>query len=87
MVPDAYSNNDIVDDGEEDDVSCAKCMKKPEDVLILTCDHNLCLECAALNLQEQTSQNQNTFKTVICEFCQSATVLDPESATELLEIA
>lgn len=25
-------------------------------------------------------------KTVICELCQSATVLDPESATELLEL-
>lgn len=49
----AYSNVDVVEEGEEeDDVSCAKCTKKPEDVLILTCDHNLCLECAALNLQE-----------------------------------
>ena len=44
-----YSNHD---EDEEEDVSCAKCGKKPEDVLILTCDHNLCLECAALNLQE-----------------------------------
>ncbi len=40
------------EEDEEDDVSCAKCQKKPEDVLILTCDHNLCLECAALNLQD-----------------------------------
>lgn len=51
MHQENYSN----DEDEEDDVSCAKCGKKPEDVLILTCDHNLCLECAALNLQEQTT--------------------------------
>ena len=44
---DAFSN-----DEEEDDVCCAKCNQRPEDVLILTCDHNLCLECAANNLRE-----------------------------------
>ena len=38
---------------DEEDVSCAKCHAKPEDVLILTCDHNLCLECASNNLHEQ----------------------------------
>jgi len=31
-------------------VACAKCSQMPEDVLILTCDHNLCLMCAAKNL-------------------------------------
>ena len=36
---DSYSNQEE----EIDDVSCAKCGSKPEDVLILTCDHNLCL--------------------------------------------
>ena len=71
---------------DEDDVCCAKCQARPEDVLILTCDHNLCLECAAQNLFEQQTMHQNTFQTVICEYCQSATVLDPESATELLEL-
>ena len=77
---------------KEEAVACAKCGELPNDVLILTCDHNLCLRCASLNLQRenrkasemQGKQNQNSFQTVICEICQIATVLDPASATELL---
>ncbi len=39
----------------ESPVSCAKCGATPEDVLILSCGHNLCLQCAANNLyREQT---------------------------------
>ena len=57
VLSDNYSNQECDDD--VDDVSCAKCGSKPEDVLILTCDHNLCLPCAAKNLSQQ--QNQNTF--------------------------
>ena len=48
MPVDNFSNQE----DEMDDVSCAKCGAKPEDVLILTCDHNLCLDCAAKNLAE-----------------------------------
>ena len=35
------------------EVLCAKCEDNPDDVLILTCEHNLCLTCAAKNLHEQ----------------------------------
>ena len=35
---------------DEEAVTCAKCDVLPNDVLILTCDHNLCLRCASLNL-------------------------------------
>jgi hypothetical protein len=31
-------------------VLCAKCEDNPDDILILTCEHNLCLICAAKNL-------------------------------------
>lgn len=73
-------------------VSCAKCGEFPNDVLILTCDHNLCLMCASMNLKRENmkaskmenKKNQNSFQTVICEICRIATVLDPASATELL---
>ena len=40
------------DEEDDEDVCCAKCQARPEDVLILTCDHNLCLECASNNLYE-----------------------------------
>lgn len=70
----------------KDAVSCAKCGELPNDVLILTCDHNLCLKCASFNLLQQNKKPQdgNSFQTVICELCKIATVLDPASATELL---
>ena len=46
-------NDTFSNDEEDDDVCCAKCQARPEDVLILTCDHNLCLACASNNLHEQ----------------------------------
>jgi hypothetical protein len=67
-------------------VSCAKCAQTPEDILILTCDHNLCLLCAAKNLQREQKRNMHSFQTVVCELCEIATVLDPASATELLTL-
>lgn len=33
-------------------VLCAKCEENPDDILILTCEHNLCLNCAAKNLHD-----------------------------------
>ena len=45
------------DDEVGDVVSCAACGQLPNDVLILTCDHNLCLRCASLNLQRENRKN------------------------------
>ncbi len=73
-------------ESRSDIVLCAKCNDNPEDILILTCEHNLCLNCAANNLHEQEQKQRNSFSTVVCDICRSATVLDPESATELIEI-
>jgi len=49
-------------------VACAECNELPNDVLILTCDHNLCLKCASENLKRENSKahkaegkNQNSF--------------------------
>ena len=78
---------------DEEAVACAMCGQLPNDVLILTCDHNLCLRCASDNLRAQNEKaaqgdpgavGQNSFQTVICAVCHIATVLDPGSATELL---
>ncbi len=67
-------------------ISCAKCGTTPDDVLILTCDHNLCLLCAAKNLRREKGKAHHSFQTVVCDVCGSATVLDPSSATELLSM-
>jgi len=42
-------------------VVCAKCHDNPDDVLILTCEHNLCLVCASKNLNEQELRQKNSF--------------------------
>ena len=44
---------DLSNDLKEDAVACAKCGELPNDVLILTCDHNLCLRCASNNLKRE----------------------------------
>ena len=44
-----------------DEVLCAKCEDNPDDVLILTCEHNLCLSCASKNLHEQETRSKNSF--------------------------
>jgi hypothetical protein len=42
-------------------VLCAKCEDNPDDILILTCEHNLCLTCAAKNLHDQEQRQRNSF--------------------------
>lgn len=90
-------NNRASEPREEEAVACARCGQLPNDVLILTCDHNLCLRCASDNLRAQNEKSaqgkagdgggQNSFQTVICDLCHIATVLDPGSATELLTMS
>jgi len=38
---------------EDLNTMCAVCENTPDDILILTCDHNLCLPCASKNLQSE----------------------------------
>jgi len=35
----------------EEGYECVKCHSKPDDVLIMTCEHNLCLDCAIKVMQ------------------------------------
>lgn len=64
--------------------NCSRCGTLPDDILVLTCDHNLCLPCSAANLHREELKGQHTFQTVVCDICHIATVLDPSSANELL---
>jgi hypothetical protein len=36
---------------------CAKCNKLPEDILTLTCKHDLCLDCASERLAYELNKN------------------------------
>lgn len=51
--------------------TCSICERRPEDLLVLLCQHNLCVNCATeiYHLNEAA----NPF---ICEICLSETPLD-----------
>ncbi|CAG9313050.1 unnamed protein product [Blepharisma stoltei] len=67
-------------------MTCAKCGRQPSDMLILTCDHNLCLLCSARNILKDYSKENEPFYKVACDICRSSTILDPSSANELLKL-
>ena len=37
--------------------NCAKCGSLPEDILMLTCNHDLCLLCSAKNYHRELMRN------------------------------
>eukprot|EP00742_Colponemidia_sp_Colp-10_P008623 GILJ01009351.1.p1 GENE.GILJ01009351.1~~GILJ01009351.1.p1 ORF type:complete len:426 (-),score=55.03 GILJ01009351.1:103-1380(-) len=69
---------------EDDHVYCAKCHEALENALMMSCDHNLCLTCAAKNLQMQLQTSKQPLKIVVCELCRAETVLEHSSAEQLL---
>ena len=59
-------------------MSCAACNVALEDALILACEHNLCLMCAA--------REARGGEEVRCGICGRSTPLDPESAEQLRQM-
>ena len=39
-----------------EEIYCSKCHNKTEETLLLSCEHNLCIPCAAENLSRQESK-------------------------------
>lgn len=66
-------------------VKCHKCEKLVEDILILTCEHNLCLKCSGENLKRESNKENYSFQAVVCDICGAVTILDPSAAEELLK--
>lgn len=46
----------------DDKIFCAKCSNLVEETLLLTCEHNLCLPCAAKNLMREENKNIHKYK-------------------------
>lgn len=67
--------------------NCAKCGTLPEDILMLTCNHDLCLICSAKNFQKEMQKKGKNANAICCELCGAATVLDESSIYELQKIA
>ncbi|CAD8054725.1 unnamed protein product [Paramecium primaurelia] len=72
---------------------CSYCQKVPDDILMLTCNHDLCLDCAAKSFSTQQAkknkkvqQFENIIKFFVCDICQLKTELDSNSVYELEKI-
>lgn len=65
-----------------DPQTCTKCSCLPEDILMLACSHDLCLNCAADRLAFEMKKTKKA-NSIVCEFCYERTPLDAESVSEL----
>ena len=71
---------------DEEDISCSICGKKEEQSLVLSCEHNLCMNCAAENLIRNEVKGINSMPFVICDICQTKTDIDKNTSKEILSL-
>ena len=70
----------------EEDISCSNCGIKCEQTLLLSCDHNLCMNCAAANLVKNELPGMNKTQYIICDICKQKTEIDTNTSKELLSL-
>ena len=71
---------------EEDEICCSNCGIKCDQSLMLSCNHNLCMNCAAENLVKNESQGINKIQYIICDICQKKTEIDTNTSKEVLSL-
>lgn len=67
-----------------EDIYCSQCNCKTDQALMLSCEHNLCMNCAAKYLSQENPQLSNNKQYIICELCGSKTEIDNETSREIL---
>jgi len=67
-----------------EDIYCSQCNCKTDQALMLSCDHNLCMNCAAKYLSQENPQLSNNKQYIICNLCGSKTEIDNETSREIL---
>ena len=65
-------------------IFCSQCNCKTDQALMLSCNHNLCMNCSAKYLSKENPQSSNTKQYIICEICGSKTEIDNEISREIL---
>ena len=70
-----------------EDIFCSECNCNTDQALMLSCDHNYCMNCAAKHLNQVNPQLSNTKQYIICEICGSKTEIDNETSKEILSTA
>ena len=67
-----------------DDIFCSQCNCKTDQALMLSCEHNLCMNCAAKYLSKDNPQLSNSKQYIVCDICGSKTEIDNETSREIL---
>ena len=67
-----------------EDIFCSQCNCKTDQALMLSCEHNLCMNCAAKHLSQENPQTSNSKQYIICDLCGSKTEIDNETSREIL---
>ena len=63
-----------------EDIYCSICGCKTEQALMLSCEHNLCMNCSAKKLNEPSHQ-PNQY--ITCDICGSKTEIDNQTSQEI----
>ena len=69
-----------------EEICCSNCGIKCDQTLLLSCDHNLCMNCAAGNLVKNESPGMNKTQYIICDICQQKTEIDTNTSKEVLSL-
>ena len=67
-----------------EDIFCSQCNCKTDQALMLSCEHNLCMNCAAKYLSKDNPKIPNIKQYIVCELCGSKTEIDNETSREIL---
>ena len=67
-----------------EDIFCSQCNCKTDQALMLSCEHNLCMNCAAKYLSRENPQSSNIRQYIICDICGSKTEIDNQTSKEIL---
>ena len=70
----------------EEEIFCSNCGAKCDQSLMLSCDHNLCMNCAADNLVRNESPGINKTQYIICDICNQKTEIDTNTSKEVLSL-
>ena len=70
----------------EEEEYCSNCGILCEQPLMLYCEHNLCMKCAAETLIHNQSQGLNKDQYIICPKCQTETELDAQTLKDVLSL-
>lgn len=65
---------------------CGRCRQYPENILMLSCSHDLCLDCAAQVFDSPENSQAREKSGIQCPQCRQVTQLDQSSIYELEKI-